>query len=167
MKTLKDKFKTYDNLRNELCNLCNDYIKTHNIRKDNNDEFSDFMLNDNEIHLFFVDEECEPCLTYKSVTIKELEEFNKDNEDINYIITNLLTGRYLLDTCKISSKQHEYYNMYNEFCTVLSKIENNEQLSEREKYLIRLGSNQFYENIKDMCEQLNVNYENLIKLYYV
>ena len=68
---LIDKFNTYDKLRSELWNLLNKYVKTHNIRQD--EEFQDFMVkNDGDVALFFINEYGEPSMTYHTVKIENL-----------------------------------------------------------------------------------------------
>lgn len=76
---LIDKFNTYDKLRPELWNLLNKYVKTHNIRPD--EEFQDFMLkNDGDVALFFINENGEPSMTYHTVKIEDLcDGNNKEN----------------------------------------------------------------------------------------
>ena len=74
---LEADFKKYRSLRNKLWAICNEYVRTNHIRED--EEFSDFMvLDDNKIGLFFTDEEMNPCITYSTVKIEELEKYVKN-----------------------------------------------------------------------------------------
>lgn len=66
-----DKFHKYNDLKQELWDLIYTYVRRNKIRP--NEEFSDFMLmKDNEIAIFFTNEDGEPSLTYHSVKIEDL-----------------------------------------------------------------------------------------------
>ena len=75
---LTKKFNTYDKLHSELWGLLNKYVKTHNIRPD--EEFQDFMVkNDGDVAMLFVNE-YGLSMTYHSVKIEDLCDGN-DKED--------------------------------------------------------------------------------------
>lgn len=75
-------FKRYSFLRNELYTLCEKYANSKILPLSDEDynrleyfEFYDFLiLEDGKIGLMFLDEQGDPCITYKTVTIKDLAE---------------------------------------------------------------------------------------------
>ena len=80
---LKNFFEKYSFLRNELYTLCEKYANNKILPLSDEDynileyhEFSDFLiLEDDKIGLMFLDEQGDPCITYKTVTIEDLSDF--------------------------------------------------------------------------------------------
>jgi len=80
---LKNFFEKYSFLRNELYTLCEKYANSKILPLSDEDydrleyyEFSDFLILENDkIGLMFLDEHGDPCITYNTVSIKELAEF--------------------------------------------------------------------------------------------
>ena len=166
MKNIRNQFIQYQDLRYKLWDLCNVYVISNNIIATFDYlEFRDFIVVEknkgNEIELFFIDEDGNSCCTYHSISFDDIEKFDKEYASLNCVITNLLSGRYLIN----GEKQNQYdIDMLKEFLEIIDNVNNRKGLTDRQKYLLRMGGTQFYEGFEDMCEQLNINYENLIKL---
>jgi hypothetical protein len=80
---------------------------------------------------------------------------------LSYVISDLLSGRYLISPYK---KTNKYKETFNNVVNVINKVNNNEKLDSEEKTLLYNMTILFYEGLPDMCEQLSINKENLVKL---
>lgn len=70
---LRKKFKTFESLKYELFDICQNYVERNNLRKD--EMFSDFFLkNSDEVGLSFVDENMDVMGYYTTVRIEDLLE---------------------------------------------------------------------------------------------
>ena len=78
---------------------------------------------------------------------------------LSAVISDLLTGRYL-----ISKRSVEHKELLKEVIYVINKVNKNENLSDLDKTLLKNMSGLFYERIPDMCEQLDINKDNLKQL---
>ena len=162
MGNLHQDFETYTELRYKLWDLCRTYVDSHKLAPGKNLYFNEFLASDpqtDEILLFFVDELSEPSAETISVNINDLEIFDKETELLNGVVTDLLTGRHLLN-----KRSEEQQSLHNEFQRAMIRLAMKKDLSEREKYLLRLAAMFFYEGARDMCEQLNIDYELLHKI---
>lgn len=85
---------------------------------------------------------------------------NKEKQLLSAIASDLLTGNYLLGR----KRSDEHKALMKEFCITSYNVNNNKELTNREKDMMIEMGKIFYEGIPDMCEQLNIDYNNLKKL---
>ena len=86
----------------------------------------------------------------------------EDKQLLSAIATDLLTGNHLLGR----KRSDDHKSLMEEFCIASYNVNNNKELSDREKDIMIEMGKIFYEGIPDMCEQLHIDYNNLKKLLY-
>ena len=83
----------------------------------------------------------------------------EEKELLSCVICDLLTGNHLLGR----KRSDEHRSLMGEFYSACVKVDDEEGLTDREKELFAEMVNTFYGGMQDMCEQLIIDYDKLLK----